>query len=194
MWSNYTLVALEIGHLRESMRGLTRVVEETQGKVFDEDVVDRLVDSATRSSPPEETNSSLLPNLLDLFEKTLLPNLSPSPSPRIYRAYARVLTVENRWGDAIRAYLDAYRASPSSVDAARKEEFEESTRQVEDILDILLNFGPKVEGQVDVGETAAKLNWKLQGRSIIRSFLGRMKEFEDEEGFEKVKERLEEFS
>lgn len=42
--------------------------------------------------------------------------------------------------------------------------------EVEEIVDILRNFGPRVEGY----------KWRLQGRSIVRTFTGRTRDFEDE--------------
>ena len=43
--------------------------------------------------------------------------------------------------------------------------------EVEEIVDVLRNFGPRH------GEG---FNWKLQARSIVRTFMGRTKDFEDE--------------
>jgi len=37
-------------------------------------------------------------------------------------------------------------------------------------VDILSNFGPRVEGY----------KWKVQARSIVRTFMGRTRDFEDE--------------
>jgi hypothetical protein len=42
--------------------------------------------------------------------------------------------------------------------------------EVEEIVDVLRNFGPRVEGS----------NWKFQGSSIVRNFLGRSRVFEDD--------------
>ena len=57
----------------------------------------------------------------------------------------------------------------------------EGVREVEDIVDILGNFGPRVEG----------FNWKLQARSIVRSFMGKTKDFEDEEEWSRLVALLE---
>jgi len=37
-------------------------------------------------------------------------------------------------------------------------------------VDVLSNFGPRVEGY----------KWKVQARSIVRTFMGRTRDFEDE--------------
>ena len=54
--------------------------------------------------------------------------------------------------------------------------------EVEEIVDILRNFGPRVEG----------FKWRLQARSIIRTFMGRTKDFDDEPEWPKLAELLEE--
>jgi len=42
--------------------------------------------------------------------------------------------------------------------------------EVEDIVDVLKNFGPHVKG----------FTWQFQARSIVRTFMGRSRDFEDE--------------
>jgi len=42
--------------------------------------------------------------------------------------------------------------------------------EVEEIVHLLQNFGPRIAGY----------NWKLQCRSILRTFMGRSKDFEKE--------------
>ncbi len=57
---NYTIVAMDVGEFAEACRALGRVVEERATKVgaesVDTDVLDRLVDAATRA-PHNETDS-----------------------------------------------------------------------------------------------------------------------------------------
>lgn len=187
MWYNYMIVAMDVGELQEACRALGRIVEQTGDKAgalaVDEDVLDRLVDAVTRAPPdPEgaaaEEGAVLNPNeghglyrsVLNLLERTLLPRLS---SPRIFRAYARLLSWQGRWEEAVKAYLDAYRCSTAGTiekgetDSAK---WREAVTEVEEIVDILRNFGPRVEGY----------KWRLQARSIVRTFIGRTREFEDE--------------
>jgi len=193
MWYNYMIVSMNVGELFEASRALGRVVEETSAKMgaksVDEDVLERLVDAVTRASAnPEEVGDGgdtantamapknpneehgLLGNVLNLLEGTILPRVS---SPRIFRAYARLLTWQSRWDEALKAYLDWYRSGT----AGRMEKGESDVRRwreavgdVEEIVDILRNFGPRVEGS----------RWRLQGPSIVRTFIGRTKDFEDE--------------
>lgn len=181
-------IAMDVGELAESCRALGRVVEETSAKIgadsVDEDVLERLVSAVIKApNDPDDPESEIAarnPNeghglskrVIHLFETTILPRISSSP--RIFRSYARLLTWQRRWDDVLKAYLDGYRCS--SAGKAEKgemdlESWREAVREVVDVVDVLRNFGPRVGGY----------NWKLQSRSIVRAFLGRTKEFEDEE-------------
>jgi len=104
-------------------------------------------------------------------------------SPRIFYAYARLLTWQGRWEDALKAYLDGYRCGVAGTfgkhgsddsgdggDGANVDTWREAVREVEDVVDVLRNFGPRVQGY----------NWRYQARSVVRTFLGRAKDFEDE--------------
>ena len=51
---------------------------------------------------------------------------------------------------------------------------------MEDNYDELVNYGTKVEGS----------KWKLQARSIVRTFMGRTKDFEDEPEWSRLVELL----
>ena len=203
MWSNYMIVAMDVGELSEACRALGRIVEERSAKdgaqSVDEDVLDRLVDAVTRApANPDEavegdgsasqaiTNPNeghgLLRRVDDLFERTILPRVS---SPRIFRARARMLTWQGLWEEALNAHLDAYRCSGAGTmergetDVAK---WREAVREVEEIVDVLRNFGPRAEG----------FKWKLQARSILRAFMGRTKDFEDEPEWSRLTELAEE--
>jgi hypothetical protein len=194
MWSNYMLVSMDVGELQESCRALARVVELTADKAgmlaVDEDVLERLVDAVVKAVPRAEEATAdtavqtqnpneghgLYKNVRLLLERTLLPRLS---SPRIFRAYARLLSWQSQWEDAIKAYLDAYRCSTAGSFQRGEIEIEDwrtTVTEVEDIVDVLRNFGPLVEGY----------KWRLQGQSIVRSFVGRSREFEDEPEWQRL--------
>ncbi|KAI0071840.1 TPR-like protein [Panus rudis PR-1116 ss-1] len=200
MWSNYMIVAVDVGELSEACRALSRVVEERAAKdgaaCVDEDVLDRLVDAVTRApSNSDEAvegdgNASSNPNkghglyrrVQDLFDRVILPRVS---SPRIFRARARLYTWQGQWEDAVNAYLNAYRggvAGTMEKGETDVERFREGAREVEEILDVLRNFGPRVEG----------LKWRLQARSIVRTFMGKTRDFEDEPEYARLSELLEE--
>ena len=192
---NYTIVAMDVGEFAEACRALGRVVEERATKVgaesVDTDVLDRLVDAATRA-PPDGTDSVVLSpnegqNLLrrveDLFARIIFPRVS---SPRIFRARARLLVSQGRLSEALEAYLEGYRAGVAGRMEAGETDLErwrEGVREVEDIHDVLVNYGPKVEGS----------KWKLQARSIVRTFMGRTKDFEDEPEWSRLVELLDGF-
>ena len=194
MWTNYMVVSMDVGELQESCRALGRVVELTADKVgvlaVDEDVLERLVDAVIKAVPkPEVTTANITDqtqtpneghgihkNVLLLLEQTILPRLS---SPRIFRAYARLLSWKNQWDDAIKAYLDAYRCSSAGTfqrGEIETEDWRAAVAEVEEIVDVLRNFGPLVEGY----------KWRLQGHSIVRTFLGRSREFEDEPEWQRL--------
>jgi hypothetical protein len=158
------------------------------GESVDTDVLDRLVDAATRA-PHNETDSvvpspnegqNLLRRVEDLFARIILPRAS---SPRIFRARARLLVSQGRLSEALEAYLEGYRAGVAGQMEAGETDLErwrEGVREVEDIYDVLVNYGPKVEGS----------KWKLQARSIVRTFMGRTKDFEDEPEWSRLVELL----
>jgi hypothetical protein len=201
------IVSMDVGELSEACRALGRIVQETASKTgaqsVDEDVLDRLVDAVSRVPYDEKPETGptagldgtsggyvispneghgLFPNVRNLLEKIILPTVS---SPRIFRAYARLLTWESKWSEVIKAYLDAYRAGPAgtmSKGDADVQKWREAVVEVEEIVDILRNFGPKAED----------VKWRSQARSIVRTFMGRTKDFEDEPEWEKLVELQEE--
>lgn len=192
------VVAMDVGELSEACRAQARIVEERSHKIgaacVDLDVVERLVDAVTRApaNPDDAVESSasdtavvqnaseghgLLPRVLDLLERTILPRVS---STRIFRAYARLLTWQTRWGDAVKAYLDGYRGSLAGAmqkGETDSEKWREAVGEVEDVVDVLRNFGPRADG----------FNWQLQARSIVRAFMARTRDnFEDEPDWAKL--------
>ena len=184
------VVSMDVGELQEACRALGRIVDQTGDKLgadsVDEDVLDRLVDAVTRAPSKREdaiANSGsggvlnpneghgLYKNVLGLFERSILPRMS---TPRIFRAYARLGTWQHKWEDAIKAYLDGYRSSSAGTiekgDNTDLVKWRDAISEVEDIVDILSNFGPRIQGY----------KWKVQARSIVRTFMGRTRDFEDE--------------
>ncbi|KAL4076375.1 hypothetical protein J3A83DRAFT_4089828 [Scleroderma citrinum] len=203
MWSNYMIVAVDVGELSEACRAQARIVEERADKVgvesVDEQVLERLVNAVTQASDDPDhavtaerqrdtTGDVRSPNegrglvgtVLDLLERTILPRVS---SPRIFRTYARLLTWQSRWEDALNAHLNAYRCGPAGTFEKGEtdiEKWHEAVTDVGEMVDILINFGPRVEGS----------NWRHQGRSILRTFIGRSRDFEDEPEWSRLSEML----
>jgi len=193
MWMNYMVVSMDVGELTEACRALARVVERRADKdgssSVDEDVLDKLVDAATRSVAQAETESpevqqqrswspkELLKRVTELLDNTILPRVATA---RVYRARARLYTFHADYESAIRLYMDAYRLSVAgSMEKGETDvdNWRVAVTEVEEIVDVLRNFGPKVEGY----------KWGLQGRSIIRSFMGKTREiFEDEPEWQRL--------
>ncbi|KAM6496448.1 hypothetical protein JOM56_009154 [Amanita muscaria] len=172
------------------MKGASGSAEESQAVAADENVQQQRSRTGTEDSPP---TTSLGRTVNNLFEATLLPRISSSP--RLFHAYAKLMTVQGRWDDALKAYLDAYRVGVagtwgSSASSARPEDtgesFNEAVREVEETVDLLRNFGPKVE-------SAGGSRWKGQARSIVRTLMARTKEeYEGEAGWVVLVRLLEE--
>ncbi|KAF8076865.1 hypothetical protein FPV67DRAFT_1559228 [Lyophyllum atratum] len=205
MWSNYMVVAMDVGELAESCRALSRVIDETSGKLgadsVDLDVLERLVNAVTRAPSKLEDATAedgtpgttamnpneghgLVRNVSTLFERTILPRVS---SPRIFRAYAKLLTWQGKWAEALEASLDGYRcgiAGTMERGETDVERWREAVGEVEEIVDVLRNFGPRVEFS----------RWRLKARSIVRSFVGRTKDFEDEPEWARLAELQEDLS
>lgn len=182
------IVALDVGELSEACRALARVVEERAAKdgsaAVDEDVLERLIDAATRGESNQQAEQAgLLRQVTDLLERVILPRVS---SVRVFRARARLLTAQGRWEDALNAYMEAYRAGAAGTmekGETDAERWREAVKEVEEIIDVLRNFGPRAEGY----------RWKLQVRSVLRTFMGRTREnFEDEPDWARLTELQEE--
>ena len=187
------IVSMDVGELTEACRALTRIVERRADKdgssSVDEDVLDKLVDAATRSAtqagaePPEVqqqkswSTKELLKRVTELLDNTILPRVATT---RVYRARARLYTFHADYESAIRLYMDAYRlgvAGSMEKGETDRDNWRVAVTEVEEIVDVLRNFGPKVEGY----------NWGLQARSVVRSFVGKTREdFEDEPEWERL--------
>ena len=200
MWTNYMIVAVDVGELSEACRAQARIVEERADKVgaesVDEQVVEHLVNAVMRRQDPDSTATAenggdatgdvnnpneghgLLKRVMDLLEQTILPRVS---SARVFRTYARLLTWQSRWEDALNAHLNAYRCGPAGrfeKGETDVEKWRDAVTEVGEMVDVLVNFGPRVEG----------FNWRHQGRSILRTFIGRSRDFEDEPEWARLSE------
>lgn len=219
MWQNYIIVAVEVGELSEACRALGRLVElrvEKDGAAsVDVEVLERLVDAVTRAPPNEDEpgqeqqrarnpdeGHGLFPRVHDLFTRVLLPRVSDSP--RIYRAWARLLIwraqargathLRASWSDALGAHMDAYRAGVAAdprveVDVDR---WREAVVEIQELVDVMRNLGPRAQDEED-GEGKRRGTWQFQSRSLVRTFMGRTKSsFGDEPEWDRLKELLDE--
>ena len=218
------IVAIDVGEFAEACRAQTRIVEEQSSKAgiaaVDEDILDRLVDAVTHKSSTTEDKDGeertivsersinggkrLLPRMMELFENTILPRMS---SQRIFRSYARLLTWQEKWSEALKAYLDGYRLSNAATmqkgDDIEVTKWKEAVAEVEEIVDLLRNFGPRAEEETShvrnaldsektnkiaqENKAGGGLKWSSQARTIVRSFVTRTRDaFEDDPYWEKL--------
>ncbi|KAJ7698045.1 tetratricopeptide repeat domain 27 [Mycena rosella] len=203
MWYNYMIISIEVGELAEACRALGRVIESRGAEAVDEDVIERLVNAVTHGVTAEQAEAGadpegdasnpnegrgLLRPVKHLLDDIVLPR--ESSSPRVFRAYARLLTWECRWDDALKASMDAYRCSAAGTMERGETDvskWRDAVSDVEDIVGALRNFGPRAAQD----EGANK--WRLQARSIVRTFMGKTKDgFEDEPEWSKLEEMLDE--
>jgi tetratricopeptide (TPR) repeat protein len=189
MWANYMVVAIDVGELAEACRALARVVEERAAKdgadCVDDAVLERLVDAATRDDEEIPTNgdvagqnprAGLLRQVSDLLDRVILPRVS---SGRVFRAKARLLMSQGLLEEAVEMYMNAYRiSSAGTIEKGETDlqKWKEAVNEVEEIVDVLRNYGPRIEGS----------KWRLQARSILRTFMGRTKDFEDEQDWSRL--------
>ncbi|KAG8905272.1 hypothetical protein FRB99_000342 [Tulasnella sp. 403] len=217
MWSNYMIVAVDVGELSEACRAFTRVVEERAtkdgDKCVDYDVLDRLVDAVTRADDGDmddeaqaanpNTGKQLAPRVSDLFSRTLLPRFS---SARIFRACARFLVWQSAWGLALEAYMNAYRVSVVNDEAVVSDlkRFQEAVTEVEEMVEVMRNLGPRAAAEGNRHESESVLeegerrrrpasSWQFQARGLVRTFMGRTREtFEDEPEWQKLEALMKE--
>lgn len=179
--------------------------ERTVG-VIDLEVYERLVDAVT--SAPSKLEDALegraveegltperaalrFPNeghglcvhVEKMIHTSILPRVSAtstesSSSSRIYRGYARLLEWKGAWEESLKAYLDAYRSGVAGTmekgetDLVR---WKEAAKQVEEIVERFKNFGPRIEEE-------KSFNWRLQAKSLVRTFIAKSKDnFEGED-------------
>ena len=199
MWMNYMVVSMDVGEFTEACRALVRIVERRADKdgssSVDEDVLDKLVDAATRSAAEAETEPSevqqqrswtpkeLLKRVTELLDNTILPRVATG---RVFRARARLYTFHADYESAIRLHMDAYRLSVAGSTEKGEmdvDSWKVAVTEVEEIVDVLRNFGLKIEGY----------KWGLQARSIVRNFMGKTKEdFGDEPEWQRLVDLTEE--
>jgi hypothetical protein len=169
MWSNYAMVAVDLGENTEACRALTRVVEEradADGEgCIDIEVLDRLVASVTRAPSPGSAEEKALEEQQEqdgvqvaftsnhgkgletyvtrLLEQTILPRISSSA--RIYKAHAKLLLWRGCVADALDAHVKAYRASVINDDEVERERvrWREAVEEVQEVVDMLIGLGPR---------------------------------------------------
>lgn len=191
IWTNYMVVAIDVGEFAEAARALGRVVERRGEQGLDLQVLQRLV-AAAAVDPEEDGRAN--PNegrglrvwLTDLFDRILL--VKCASSPRVFLLHAKLLSSSPSPSDAdldaaIDAYLSANRVGVAQNDAVETSlaTFRDAYEIVQACVDALRSLGPRE--RKDGG--LVRKDWKWQARSIVRGFLARTKgAFEDEDGWQ----------
>ncbi len=207
MWTNFMIVAVDVGELSEACRALGRIVEQRAekdgGECVDEEVLERLVDAACyvpddvadletlkgdTQAYEQEANRGppLARRVLDLIERQILPRIATSS--RVFRAYSRLLVSGSRWSEALEAQFNAYRLgiAGSGKPITDSQDWKEAVGEVEEFIDVLRNFGPRAEAQ-SAADGIDPPKWRNQARSILRTFMGRWRrDFEDEPEFQRL--------
>jgi hypothetical protein len=197
MWTNYMIVAVDVGELSEAARALSRIVQGRLGKdvsnAIDVAVLSKLVDAVTREDwnggkgslqegQPRTSNEGLglLPIVDRLFNEVILPRVSNSP--RIYAVQARLFRWKEDWSAALDCYLKAYRCGIAQDEQIERElsRFKEAVPDLEELVDLMRMFGPRAKEQEaaqGLEKGKAKWNdWKFQARTLVRTFIGRTKD------------------
>jgi len=91
--------------------------------------------------------------------------------------------------------MNAYRCSVGTDEEVETDvvRWREAIGEVEDLVDVLQNLGPRVGKEGDLAAGAEKeINWQFQARSVVRTFMGRTKaSFGDEPEWERLAAVLE---
>lgn len=209
MWYNYMIVAIDVGELAEAARALAHIItirankgfgeKQTQETYIDEAVLSRLVDAVTRV-PYDVTQASqqrlrisneglgLWPRVQYLFEGALLTN---SGSPMVFRSWAKLLMWQGKWSDALKAFMDGYRSGPAGQmqkgEEISLEVWREAVNEVEEVVDILRNYGEKAQEAEGIDTSSGKKKWLFQAKSVVRTFMGKTRaNFEGEAEWERL--------
>ena len=204
------IVSVDVGELAEGCRAMGRVVEERADKdgaeCVDIAVLERVVDVVTRSPKDQVAQNESAPNpneglglykrVDDLFTRIILPRISTSP--RIFRAYARLLVWRGQWSEALEAHEAAYRcgiAIDQSVETDLQK-WRDAVSEVTEFVDVLRNFGPRASEEAEEnggpdGKKKRSGSWQFRARTVVRTFMGRTKDsFENEPEWAKLTEVL----
>lgn len=233
VWANYMIVSVDVGELREAARALARVVEIRSGKAKNEqekaesvdyDVLDRLVSAVTRAPFRDEESGEttavqggtiaqypqngndgkgLLRPIEQLFENTLLTRVNSSP--RIWRAYARLLMWKEEYRACLEAQVQAWKSAAGDAafdETSRvvtdKQAWVEGIQDLKELVELMENLGerpakPAASGSKDEKVEEAMPDWKFKARSLVRSYMARTKDaFESEQEWSQLEEMRDE--
>lgn len=205
VWSNYMIVSVDVGMLREAARALARIVEirtrELSGStasassmnvqdIVDMAVLNRLVDAVVRphgvgedEQQPKDANvgEGLRPAVLRLFDQTLLPRFSSHAL--IWQSYARLMFASGHYRKTLQARIQSFQCGLGSADAldvvTDKAAWSLAKEELQELCDALANLGPQAAEPGSDDE--AMPDWQFRARTLVRSFMSRTRDsFGDE--------------
>jgi tetratricopeptide (TPR) repeat protein len=202
IWYNVLAVAAStdppsFGDVVTAQRRICELRGETDGeKCIDDEILDALIKFVVQSEDKVDISRPGLPRMVnELIEKHVKPLITFSP--KLWAVLATLYMHTNRPTSALECHEKAWRAvtsQPKWEDSTEKV-WDAVVDQTIDLVDAYETLGPRerTEGlAAGSGEVVAK-DWKFKGRSAIRSVMGKGKEaFEDTNGWERLKERMEE--
>ena len=203
IWQNLLTVSIQLAPppYADIVIAQTRLIEilgKTQGeKSIDVPVMEALVSYLIRT-PDDGIPALLRKSILTLLLDTIPPLLTTSP--KLHSLLARLHTYLSHPAAALASYEKAWRAvlKYSSTDwengpLDNKNSWHQIVDLTTDLVDAYESFGPQPrEGGLGEGAPVEK-GWKFKARSALRSVLGRGKAWEGDEGWGRLKTRMNDF-
>ncbi|KAI5800000.1 hypothetical protein EDC01DRAFT_628518 [Geopyxis carbonaria] len=203
IWDNYLTVAasLEPPAYNDVVIAMKRIIEirkDSKGEVaVDADIAEILVRhiiTADQDGKPSEYNPSKggLPKaVVELVEKYIVPLITTNP--RLWRIVARLELWMKRPKASLEAHEKAWRAingRPGITDGT-EQQWNELVDETIDLVDAYENLGQmeRTEG-LGSGEPVAK-DWRFKARSSVRAVIGKGKNWEGTNGWNRLKDALE---
>ncbi|KAI8832710.1 hypothetical protein BC829DRAFT_448906 [Chytridium lagenaria] len=204
IWDNYLFISTDLGEFSESIRAMQNVLDlrtrHSSGieiaKVIDFEVLQIVVTAVTKGLlDASQTSATSLSGRL----ATLLASIREkyTNSPRLYSISAEFAIAQGRLKEALEHRLSAYRILLQSPQLTADEEvFKNAVKYLKLYLTALVEFGDIEESVYQGGEDVRKVcpDWRYQGRSTLRTFIGRTKDtYEGSEELESLRDQVNEF-
>ncbi|ORY07377.1 hypothetical protein BCR34DRAFT_626443 [Clohesyomyces aquaticus] len=202
IWSNVLTVAASTNppsyaDIVTAQRRICELRGPTDGeKSVDEEILDLLVRHVIQEGGEFDVSRPGLPRLAnELIEKHIKPLITASP--KLWTILSTLYVHTNRPSSALEAHEKAWRAVTSQPkwESGTEAQWNVAVDQTIDLVDAYETLGSRerTEGlAAGSGELVTK-DWKFKARSAVRSVMGKGKDtWEDSEGWERLKERMEE--
>ncbi|WFD26238.1 hypothetical protein MNAN1_001215 [Malassezia nana] len=206
VWTNYMVVSVDVGLLSEAARALARIVEircresaqttqptQAASDLIDMAVLNKLVDAVVRAPADEEgaeapdalrranEGEGLRPVVERLLVDTLLPRFSTEPA--LWQVYARLLFCQGRFGEMLKARIQAFQCGLGSPDAVEvvtdRNTWLRAKDELEELCDLLSNLAGR---PASPGSTEEALpDWRFRARTLVRTFMARTRDSFDTE-------------